>query len=207
MMYGWIGKVLRVNLTEGTVKTEKLNEEWAKDYLGSRGLGTRYMVAEVDPKVAECLHISHLMEHADAFDLIHNNFDFLPLSYSRLIDTPMVTTIHGFSSPKIHPVYKKYNNTTYYVSISNSDRHPELDYIATVYNGVNAEELYFNPDPEDYLLFFGRIHLQKFQIIKGNRIHQSAQRHRITLSQIHPTIEKGLDLMEVHFFQALPAFP
>ena len=51
MMYGWIGKVLRVNLTEGTVKTEKLNEAWAKDYLGSRGLGTRYMVAEVSPKV------------------------------------------------------------------------------------------------------------------------------------------------------------
>jgi aldehyde:ferredoxin oxidoreductase len=51
MMYGWIGKVLRVNLSEGTVKTEKLNEEWAKDYIGARGLGTRYMVAEVNPKV------------------------------------------------------------------------------------------------------------------------------------------------------------
>ena len=54
---------------------------------------------EVDPKVAECLHISHLMEQADQFDIIHNNLDFLPLSYSRLIKTPMVTTIHGFSSP------------------------------------------------------------------------------------------------------------
>ena len=51
MMYGWIGKVLRVNLTAGTVKTEKLNAEWAKDYLGSRGLGTRYFAAEVNPKV------------------------------------------------------------------------------------------------------------------------------------------------------------
>ncbi|MDY0095821.1 MAG: aldehyde ferredoxin oxidoreductase family protein [Candidatus Vecturithrix sp.] len=50
-MYGWIGKVLRVNLTEGTVKTEKLNAEWAKDYLGCRGLGTRYFAAEVNPKV------------------------------------------------------------------------------------------------------------------------------------------------------------
>ena len=56
---------------------------------------------EIDPKVAECLHISHLMEQANDFDIIHNNFDFLPLSYSRLIKTPMVTTIHGFSSPKI----------------------------------------------------------------------------------------------------------
>jgi len=115
----------------------------------------------VDPKVAECLHISNLMEQADQFDLIHNNFDFLPLSYSRLIKTPMVTTIHGFSSPKILPVYKKYNNSSYYVSISDSDRNPELNYSATVYNGINANDFIFSREPEDYLLFFGRIHPEK----------------------------------------------
>lgn len=83
-----------------------------------------------DAKVLECLHISNLMEKADAFDIIHNNFDFLPLTYSGLIDTPMLTTIHGFSSQKIIPVYKKYNRTNHYVSISNSDRNPELNYLA-----------------------------------------------------------------------------
>jgi glycosyltransferase involved in cell wall biosynthesis len=117
--------------------------------------------SSVDPKVAECLHISHMMEQADQFDLIHNNYDFLPLSYSRLIKTPMLTTIHGFSSPKILPVYKKYNSTGYYVSISNSDRSPELDYMATVYNGINTNEFIFSPVSEDYLLFFGRIHPEK----------------------------------------------
>ncbi len=115
----------------------------------------------VDPKVAECLHISSLMERADDFDIIHNNFDFLPLTYSRLIKTPMVTTIHGFSSPQIIPVYKKYNTTTHYVSISNSDRNPELTYAATVYNGINIDEFIFSREPEDYLLFFGRIHPDK----------------------------------------------
>ncbi len=115
----------------------------------------------LDPKVAECLHISHLMEQADNFDIIHNNFDFLPLSYSRLIETPMLTTIHGFSSPKIIPVYKKYNNTAHYVSISNSDRNPELDYVATVYNGINIDEFVFNREPDDNLLYFGRIHPEK----------------------------------------------
>ncbi len=115
----------------------------------------------VDPKVAECLHISHLMEQADNFDIVHNNFDFLPLTYSRLIKTPMVTTIHGFSSSKIIPVYKKYNGTTHYVSISNSDRNPELTYAATVYNGINIDEFIFSREPEDYLLFFGRIHPEK----------------------------------------------
>ena len=117
--------------------------------------------AELDPKVWECLHISHLMEQANKFDLIHNNYDFLPLSYSRLIKTPMVTTIHGFSSPKILSVYKKYNNTSFYISISNSDRSPELDYTATVYNGINTNEFTFRPESEDYLLFFSRIHPEK----------------------------------------------
>jgi glycosyltransferase involved in cell wall biosynthesis len=117
--------------------------------------------AEADPKVWECLHISHLMEQADKFDLIHNNFDFLPLTYSRLIKTPMVTTIHGFSSQKILSVYKKYNNTSHYVSISNSDRSPELDYTATVYNGINTDEFTFRSESKDYLLFFGRIHPEK----------------------------------------------
>ena len=117
--------------------------------------------ANIDPKVAECLHISYLMEHAEEFDLIHNNFDFLPLSYTRLIKTPMITTIHGFSSPKILPVYKKYNNTGYYVSISHSDRSPELEYEATVYNGININAFSFSTEPEDYLLYFGRIHPEK----------------------------------------------
>lgn len=116
---------------------------------------------DLDPKVNECLHISNLMERADEFDIIHNNYDFLPLTYSRFIKTPMVTTIHGFSSPKIIPVYKKYNDSGHYVSISNSDRSSELNYIATVYNGINENEFTFNSSPGEYLLFFGRIHPEK----------------------------------------------
>jgi len=47
----WAGKILRVNLTEGTVKSEPLNMEWARAYIGSRGLGSKYLINEVDPKV------------------------------------------------------------------------------------------------------------------------------------------------------------
>jgi glycosyltransferase involved in cell wall biosynthesis len=114
-----------------------------------------------DAKVLECLHISNLMEKADEFDLIHNNFDFLPLTYSGLIKTPVITTIHGFSSARIIPVYKKYNATSHYVSISNADRSAELDYLATVYNGLDTLDFTFNNQPEDYLLYFGRIHHDK----------------------------------------------
>jgi glycosyltransferase involved in cell wall biosynthesis len=114
-----------------------------------------------DVKVNECLHISQLMECAADFDIIHNHYDFLPLTYSRLIPTPMLTTIHGFSSPQIVPVYKKYNDHTQYVAISNANRHPELSYAATVYNGINTADFSFCGQPGDYLLFFGRIHPEK----------------------------------------------
>jgi glycosyltransferase involved in cell wall biosynthesis len=114
-----------------------------------------------DAKVAECLHIANLMEKAGSFDIIHNNFDFLPLTYSQLINTPVITTIHGFSSQLIVPVYKKYNKNSYYVSISNSDRHPGLNYLDTVYNGLDEQQFSFGKGDGDYLLYFGRIHPDK----------------------------------------------
>ncbi|MHB1177961.1 MAG: glycosyltransferase family 4 protein [Daejeonella sp.] len=114
-----------------------------------------------DAKVVECLHISNLMERSSEFDIIHNHYDFLPLTYSKLISTPMITTIHGFSSQKIIPVYQKYNDSSYYVSISNSDRSPHLNYLATVYNGIKTEDFTYQDQGDNYLLFFGRIHPDK----------------------------------------------
>jgi glycosyltransferase involved in cell wall biosynthesis len=114
-----------------------------------------------DAKVLECLHISNVMEKASQFDLIHNNFDFLPLTYSALIKTPVITTIHGFSSSRIIPVYKKYNASSNYVSISNADRNAELTYLATVYNGLDTRDFSFTAQADNYLLYFGRIHHDK----------------------------------------------
>lgn len=116
---------------------------------------------ETDPKVWECLHISHLMEKAAEFDIIHNHFDFLPLSFSQLIPTPMITTIHGFSSERIVPVYQKYNANSAYISISDSDRHPSLRYLQTIYHGIDPLRFPLKTRKEDYLLYFGRIHPDK----------------------------------------------
>jgi glycosyltransferase involved in cell wall biosynthesis len=102
-----------------------------------------------------------VFEHADEFDLIHNHFDFLPLTYSGLVQTPVLTTIHGFSSPKILPVYRKYNHRVYYVAISDADRNPDLDYIATIYHGIPIAAYEFCAKPHEYLLFLGRIHQDK----------------------------------------------
>ena len=112
------------------------------------------------PLVSTCLHISKVMERADEFDLIHNNFDYLPLTYLPFIKTPMLTTIHGFSSPDILRVYHEHKDT-YYVSISDSDRDKDLPYVATVYNGIDISNITFRPKPGKKLVFLGRIHMDK----------------------------------------------
>jgi len=115
---------------------------------------------EVDPKVAEYLHISEAFEHAAEFDLIHSHYDFMALCYTRLVKTPVLTTIHGFSSPRIMPVYEKYCDE-YFVSISDSDRAPGLHYLATVYNGIDLSLYPLQESAGDHLIFLGRIHPDK----------------------------------------------
>lgn len=114
----------------------------------------------LDPKVWECQHIAACMERAGEFDLIHNHYDFLPLTYSRLIGTPLVTTIHGFSSEQVRLVYRRYAELAY-VSISNADRDPELPYVATVYNGIQLNDFSFDAVGGDDLVFLGRFHPEK----------------------------------------------
>lgn len=115
----------------------------------------------VNRRVWESLHIAAVFEAAPEFDLIHNHFDFLPLSYAGLVTTQVLTTIHGFSSPSILPVFQKYDGRVAYVSISNADRHPSLHYRATVYHGIDLKQFTLRTAPDDYLLFFGRIHHDK----------------------------------------------
>jgi glycosyltransferase involved in cell wall biosynthesis len=115
----------------------------------------------LDAKVWECLHIAHCFGEAHRFDVIHNHFDFLPLSFSGLVNTPVVTTIHGFSSPRILPVFERHNSNTHYVAISDADRAPTLDYLATIYHGIPIEQFALKDRSEGYLLFFGRIHPDK----------------------------------------------
>src|SRR6185312_14259945 len=137
--------------TADSVTRARLHAVVAKGYEEDR---------EIDPKVAEYLHISELFEHAAEFDLIHSHYDFMALSYTRLVKTPVLTTIHGFSSPQIMPVYEKYRNG-YFVSISDSDRAPGLNYLGTVYNGIDLSLYPLRKHGGDYLVFLGRIHPDK----------------------------------------------
>jgi glycosyltransferase involved in cell wall biosynthesis len=117
--------------------------------------------ASLDPKVWESLHIANAFEKAGRFDLIHNHYDFLPLTYAGLVTTPVVTTIHGFSSERIKPVYRRYAKRVAYVSISDADRDPDLTYVATVYHGIDLAEFTPRESAGRGLVCLGRIHPDK----------------------------------------------
>ena len=115
----------------------------------------------IDAKVWEMLHVAHVFERAGEFDLIHNQADFVPLAFSRLVATPVVTTIHGFSSERILPIFKAYEDRVHYVAISAADHHPDLNYATTIHHGIRLEDFPFDPHGNEDLLFFGRIHPDK----------------------------------------------
>ena len=154
LIEGLVGRGIEVNLfaTQDSQTKGKLGSVCPRGYEEDKN---------ILPKVWECLHISELFERGDEFDLIHNQFDYLPLTYMGMTSTLVLTTVHAFSSPRILPAYKKYNHRTYYVAISNADKSPELNYLATIYHGIDLKQFTFIESPGDYLLFFGRIHQEK----------------------------------------------
>jgi glycosyltransferase involved in cell wall biosynthesis len=115
----------------------------------------------IDAKVWEYRHLAHVFERANEFDLIHNQADFPAHAFSGLVTTPIVTTIHGFSSDRILPMYEPYQNRVHYVAISDSDRHPALRYAATIHHGIPIDTFLFDISGGPDLLFFGRIHPDK----------------------------------------------
>jgi glycosyltransferase involved in cell wall biosynthesis len=130
----------------------------------------------IDAKVWEMLHVAHVFEQADKFDLIHNQADFVPLAFSRLVGIPMVTTIHGFSSERILPAFKAYEDRVHYVAISQADRHPDLRYAATIHHGIRVEDFPFEQSGNEDLLFFGRIHPDKGAAEAIEAAHRSKRR-------------------------------
>jgi glycosyltransferase involved in cell wall biosynthesis len=113
----------------------------------------------VDGRVWEAMHVAHALARSGEFDLVHNHLDWLPLAFAAHCRAPLLTTIHGFSGPKIQPAYARAKSA--YVSISNADRAAGLDYAATVYHGVDFDTLPFAPDGGPGLVAFGRIHPDK----------------------------------------------
>jgi glycosyltransferase involved in cell wall biosynthesis len=117
----------------------------------------------VDGRISEALHVAHALARSGEFDLVHNHIDWLPLAFARHCAAPMVTTIHGFSGQAILPAYVNALRLgrSFFVSISDSDRAAELEYIATVHHGIDLDALPFSRNPGDDLVVFGRVHPDK----------------------------------------------
>jgi len=115
-----------------------------------------------DGDVATALHVAHVFRRANEFDLIHNHLDWKPLTYALATSgPPLLTTVHGFSTPHVLDAYYAGADRSFYCSISDADRDPGLDYVATTYNGVDPEAFTFVERPGSYLLFLARFHPEK----------------------------------------------
>ncbi len=106
-----------------------------------------------------------LIDHQDEYDVILNNMRgeaiFLPVA--KLLHKPFVTVMHLNLFPELADLFRSYK--THVVIISNAQRKdfPDLNYLATVYNGVDIEKYSFNPVPKDYVLMMGSIARHKNQ--------------------------------------------
>ncbi len=118
-----------------------------------------------DDRVLEQLHIATCMERAakGEFDVVHSHLHVHALMFARLIPCPLVTTLHG--SAWVHPIHPALTafKEQPFVSLSDAERQflPELNYVATVHNGIRLENFPFEPVKDDYLLFAGRLSPEK----------------------------------------------
>lgn len=118
-----------------------------------------------DFRAVEQLHIATCMEAVRDGDyaIVHSHLHIHALAFSRLIACPMVSTLHGAAWVRaFHPVFDAYKDQPF-VSLSNAERQlkPDLNYIATVYNGIDLQRFPFCGKKEDYLLFAGRLSPEK----------------------------------------------
>src|SRR5690606_41237367 len=112
-----------------------------------------------DPDLEQALHIVHAFRHAGRFDLIHNHLNWPPLLFAELVETPVVTTLHGAAmlEPAARRAFLRFAQRPY-VAISQAEREavPELNYVATVPNAIPLDQFPFQHRPGPYPPFLAR---------------------------------------------------
>lgn len=104
------------------------------------------------------LLFKQLVDKLNEFDVIHNHMGFHPLVFSKLIKVPIVTTLHSSLEPDF-PYLAKAVKDNNFVSISNSQRElaPYLNYVQTIYHGIETDKFRPNTESKDYFLFIGSL--------------------------------------------------
>ncbi|MFW6296387.1 MAG: glycosyltransferase family 4 protein [Halothece sp.] len=117
-----------------------------------------------EPAVYDLLEIQRVQNMADEFDVIHFHTNFTCLPFAEIMKTPVVHTLHGNFTEHNLKIFNQYCKQSF-ISISNAQRRkaPNLNYLSTVYNGINPEDYPFHPTPNDppYLAFLGRMSPEK----------------------------------------------
>lgn len=96
-------------------------------------------------------------------DIVHNHYNWRLLLFSNLIPCPVLTTVHGpLTSIQERETYKAFKSANF-ISISNNQRRamPSLNWIKTIYNGIDISKYTFNSTPRDYFVFLGRTSPEK----------------------------------------------
>ncbi len=114
--------------------------------------------------IYEMLQLACVYEQAEEFDIIHSHMGCSALPYTNLVNTPTITTLHGVFTPDNEKMFLHAKSQPY-VSISDAQREPRLglNYVATIYNGIDVSSHKFYPQPQEppYLAFLGRISPEK----------------------------------------------
>jgi glycosyltransferase involved in cell wall biosynthesis len=117
-----------------------------------------------DSSIYEFLQLASVYEKAADFDIIHSHMGVATLTSANLVTTPTVHTLHGIFTPDNEKIFQHCRKQPY-IAISNSQREPrlELNYVDTVYNGIDVSSYEFYPQPIEpsYLAFLGRMSPEK----------------------------------------------
>lgn len=110
------------------------------------------------------LHISKAFEFAkkEKADIVHSHFTLLSSFFSTLVDVPTLTSIHSPITEEIKPFLENYKGGKY-ISFSLAQRlqMPQLNWYANIYHGVDTSVFGFEPEPEEYMLYLGRVTKEK----------------------------------------------
>jgi glycosyltransferase involved in cell wall biosynthesis len=141
-------------------------------------------------------------------DIIHSHIGWRFAPFSNLFKAPTVITLHGpLDVPHLQYIYKKFADQNY-ISISNAQRKPlpNLNYVDTVYNGINIKEFEFSKNPKNYLSFLARISpekgpIQAIMVAKKTKLNlkMAAKIDKVDIDFYNRRVKKLIDGKQIQY--------
>jgi len=163
----------------------------------------------IDPSPYEWLHNAIALSQAEEFDIVHNHSGELAMAMSHLIKTPMLTTVHGHSTPNAKIIWDHYD--WFYNAISYAQQKylpikASRNFIGVVYNAIKVETFPYCGEKEDYLLFLARISPEKgahyaIEVAKrlGKKLLIAGKVDRVDKEYFSKEVEPLIDGKQIQF--------